>query len=152
MHMDIKLLAKNEKELETLIQAVRIYSEYVKMKFSREKCTMLIRKSGKTASCRRNRINISRKNQNARRKGNLQILGNFGSGHHQTCGDERKNLKKNTSEERENYSKLNNIAEISSKDENLGCFFRKILGAILKENQRRTRTNGPENKKTHINV
>ena len=48
MYMDdIKLFAKNEKELETL-------------------------------------------KQNARRKGNLQILGNIGSEHHQTSGDERK--------------------------------------------------------------
>ena len=33
MYMDdIKLFAKNEKELETLIQAVRIYSQYIWMK------------------------------------------------------------------------------------------------------------------------
>ena len=31
-----------------------------------------------------------RKNQNARRKGNLLILGNIGSRHHQTSGDKRK--------------------------------------------------------------
>ena len=30
------------------------------------------------------------KNENARRKENLQILGNTGSGHHQTNGNERK--------------------------------------------------------------
>ena len=34
---DIKLFAKNEKELETLIQEVRIYSEDIAMKFGREK-------------------------------------------------------------------------------------------------------------------
>ena len=33
----------------------------------------------------------SRKNQNTRRKGNLQILRDIGSWHHQTSGDERKN-------------------------------------------------------------
>ena len=47
------------------------------------------------------------------KKGNLQILANIGSGHHQTSGDERKN-KKNNPEERENYSKPNYIVEISS--------------------------------------
>ena len=34
MYMDdIKLFAKNEKELETLIHAVRIYSQNIRMKF-----------------------------------------------------------------------------------------------------------------------
>ena len=44
---DIKLFAKKEKELETLIHAVRIYSEDVAMEFGREKCAMLIMKSRK---------------------------------------------------------------------------------------------------------
>ena len=37
----------------------------------------------------RNRTTKSRKNQNARRKGNLQVLVNIGSGHHQTSRDEK---------------------------------------------------------------
>ena len=44
----------------------------------------------KTTHDGRNGTTISRKNQNARRKGNLQILGNIRSGHHQTSGVERK--------------------------------------------------------------
>ena len=44
---DIKLFAKNEKELETLIRAVRIYSQDIGMKFGIEKCAMLVVKSGK---------------------------------------------------------------------------------------------------------
>ena len=44
---DIKLFAKNEKELETLINAVKIYSQEIGMEFSIEKCTMLVMKSGK---------------------------------------------------------------------------------------------------------
>ena len=44
---DIKLLAKNEKELETLIHAVRIYSQDIGMEFGIEKCAMLVMKSGK---------------------------------------------------------------------------------------------------------
>ena len=60
------------------------------------------------------------KNQNARRKGNLQILGNIGSGHYQTSGDKRNKSKKNIPGERENYSKLNYIAEISSKGKTHG--------------------------------
>ena len=48
MYMDdIKLFAKNEKELETLIQAVRIYSQDIGMELGIEKCAMLEMKSGK---------------------------------------------------------------------------------------------------------
>ena len=44
---DIKLFAKNEKELETLIHAVRIYSQDIGMEFGLEKCATLVMKSGK---------------------------------------------------------------------------------------------------------
>ena len=38
---DIKLLAKNKKELETLIHVVRIYSQDIGMEFGSGKCAML---------------------------------------------------------------------------------------------------------------
>ena len=44
---DIKLFAKNEKELETLIQNMRIYRQDIGMEFGIQKCTMLVMKSGK---------------------------------------------------------------------------------------------------------
>ena len=44
---DIKLFAKIEKELVTLIHAVRIYRQDVRMEFGIEKCAMLVMKSGK---------------------------------------------------------------------------------------------------------
>ena len=48
MYMDdLKLFAKNEKELETLIQAVRIYSHDIEMQYGIEKCAMLIMRSEK---------------------------------------------------------------------------------------------------------
>ena len=48
MYMDdITLFAKNEKELENLIQTVRIYSQDIGMKFGIEKCSTLVMKSGK---------------------------------------------------------------------------------------------------------
>ena len=48
MYMDhIKLFAKNEKELETLIHAVRIYSQNIEKEFGIEKHAMLVMKSGK---------------------------------------------------------------------------------------------------------
>ena len=48
MYMDdIKHFAKTGKDLETLIQTVRTYSQDIGMEFSIEKCAMLIIKSGK---------------------------------------------------------------------------------------------------------
>ena len=44
---DIKLFAKNEKELETLIHTVRIYSQDMGMEFGIEKCALLVMKSSK---------------------------------------------------------------------------------------------------------
>ena len=44
---DIKLFAKYEKELETLIHTVRIYSRDIGMEFGIEKCAILVIKSGK---------------------------------------------------------------------------------------------------------
>ena len=48
MYMDdIKLFAKNEKWLETLIQAVRIYSQDIRVKTDTEKVWHALMKSGK---------------------------------------------------------------------------------------------------------
>ena len=48
MYMDdIKLLAKNEKDLETLIHTVRIYIQDLGLEFGIEKCAMLVMISGK---------------------------------------------------------------------------------------------------------
>ena len=48
MYMDdIKLFVKNEKELETLIHAVRIYSQDIGIEFGIGKCAMFVMKSGK---------------------------------------------------------------------------------------------------------
>ena len=45
--VDIKLFTKNEKELEILIQPIRIYSQDIGMEFGLEKCAMLIMRNGK---------------------------------------------------------------------------------------------------------
>ena len=44
---DIKLFSKNEKEIETLTLAVRIYTQDIGMEFGLEKCALFIMKSGK---------------------------------------------------------------------------------------------------------
>ena len=47
MYIDIKQFAKNEKEVEILIHALRIYSRNIGIEFGNEKCAMLVMKSGK---------------------------------------------------------------------------------------------------------
>ena len=48
MYMDdIKLFPKNKKELETLMQAGRIYSQNIGMEYRIKTCSLLIMKSGK---------------------------------------------------------------------------------------------------------
>ena len=48
MYMDdIKLFTKNEKQLETLINTVRIFCLDIQMKFGIEKSAMLVKESGK---------------------------------------------------------------------------------------------------------
>ena len=86
---------------------MKIYCQNIGIEFGIEKCHANNEK-------RRNKTIKSRKTQNARRKINLKILGNIGSGHYQTSGDERKKLQKSISRERESYSKPNYIAQASS--------------------------------------
>ena len=72
MYMDdIKLCAKNEKELETLIQSLRIYSQDIGMEFGKENCIMLIMRKRETTYDRKNRTTKSRKNQNTWREEKL---------------------------------------------------------------------------------
>ena len=44
---DLKLYAKNEKGLESLVQTVRIFSDDIGMKFGMDKCAILVLKRGK---------------------------------------------------------------------------------------------------------
>ena len=55
---------------------VGIYSQDTGMEFCIRKCAILITRS------RKQQMTEGRKNQNAPRKGNLQILGNIRSRHH----------------------------------------------------------------------
>ena len=88
---DIKLFAKNEKELETLTHTVRIYSRDIGMEFGIEKCEMLVMKSGKRQLTDRNGTTKQGWDKNAHRKRHIQILGHLGVWHHQTSGNERQN-------------------------------------------------------------
>ena len=78
------LFTKNVKEVDNLIQKIKIYSQDIGMEFGIEKCAM---KSGKRQSGNgRIRTTKSRKNKNTQRKGKLQVLEKIRSGHHQTSG------------------------------------------------------------------
>ena len=43
---DLKLFAKNEKEIDSLVQTVRIFSDDIGMKFGLEKCAAMTMKRG----------------------------------------------------------------------------------------------------------
>ena len=63
MHMDdIRLFEINEKELETPIQTVEIYSQDIGIEFGTEKCSMHIMKSGKRHMTEGDRQTKPRKN------------------------------------------------------------------------------------------
>ena len=75
---DIKLFAKNEKELETLIHAARIYSQDIGMEFGIEKCAILVMKSGKRHMTDGMELPNHDKIRAIEENLNLQILGDLG--------------------------------------------------------------------------
>ena len=86
MYMDdIKLFAKNKKELKTQIQAVRIYSDDG---IWHRKMWRANNEKRKTTNEWRNRSTEWKKKRNARKKEDLLPLENIGSGDHQTSGNE----------------------------------------------------------------
>ena len=89
---EIKLFAKNEKDLEAPLQTVRIYRQGIGMEFGIEKCAMLVMKSRKQYMTEGIELLNQEKIRTLGEKETLKIkLGNIGSGHHQTSRDERKN-------------------------------------------------------------
>ena len=72
MYMDdIKLFTKNEKELETVIQAVRIYSQDIGMEFGIEKDTMLIMRKWETTHNGENKVSKVGDRSRSRPEGSL---------------------------------------------------------------------------------
>ena len=117
MYMDdIKLFAKNEKELETLIHTIRIYSQDIGMEFGIEKCTLLVMKSGK----RHLTDGIEPPNQDKIRtlaeNETYKYLGILEADTIKQVGMKNKIQKKNISGELENYSRQNSTAETLSKE------------------------------------
>ena len=112
MYMDdIKLFAKNEKELETLIHTVRIYSQDIGMKFGREKCALLVMKSGKRhltdeiELLNQDKIRTLAENETYNQLGILEV---------DTI--KQMEMKDKILQKLENYSRQNSPAETSSKE------------------------------------
>ena len=76
MYMDnIKLFAKTEKELETLIRTVRIYNQDIGMEFGIEKYAMLVMKSGKQHLTERMELQNQDKIRKSRKKETNKYFG-----------------------------------------------------------------------------
>ena len=88
---DIKLFAKNEKELETLIHTIRIYSQDIGMEFGIEKCALLVMKNGKWHLADGIELPNQDKIRTLAENEILQILRNLGCWHHQTSRNEKQN-------------------------------------------------------------
>ena len=118
MYMDdIKLFAKNEKELETLIHTVRIYSQNIGMEFGIEECVMLVMKSGKwhmtdgMELSNHDRIRTHEENETYKYLGILEA---------DKCKWKTWS-EKNISRERENYSRQNSQQKLHQRNKYLGC-------------------------------
>ena len=113
MYMDdIKLFAKNEKELEALIHAVRIYSQDIGLEFGIEKCAMLVMKSGK----RHMTNGMELPNQDK-----IRTLGEGGNYEYFEADTIKKvemkdKIQKNISGYQENYLRQNSLVENFSKE------------------------------------
>ena len=76
MYMDeVKEFGKNDKELNTLIQTIRIYSQDIGMEFGIEKYAMLIMKGGKRETIERIEIPNPESIRTLGKKENNQYLG-----------------------------------------------------------------------------
>ena len=106
---DIKLFAKNKKESENLIYAVRTYSQDIGMEFGREKCALLIMKNGKLHMTERLQLPNQEKIKTLREKETCKYLGILEADTIKYV-EMKEKIKKNISGE--NYSKPNKIAGI----------------------------------------
>ena len=123
MYMDdVKLFPKNEKELETLIPRVRIYSRDIGMEFGIEKCAMLVMKSGKRHLTDEMELTNKDKIKTLAENETYKYLGILEADTIKQAEMKEKS-RKNISEELENYSRQNSIAETSSKESILGLYF-----------------------------
>ena len=116
MYMDdIKLFAKKEKELKTLIHAVRIYNQDIKMEFGIEKCAMLVTKSGKRHMTDEMELPNQERFRTLEENETYNYLGILEADTIKQV-QMKDTIRKDISGERENYSRQNSPAETSSKE------------------------------------
>ena len=131
--------------MKNLIQAIRVYSQYIGMELSIEKCAMLIMKSRKRETVKMNKTTKSGRNQNAWKQGKLQVPRNIESGHNQT---EMKGGKNQRVPKKRKKTPPNQTLQQKSHQRNrhLDSTPFKILRTILKKDPRGTLTNGSKDK------
>ena len=99
MYMDkIKLFSRNEKELKTPVQIIRIYSKGIVIKFGIEKCATIIMRTGKRQITEENQSNQEKTGMH----GGKEVYKYLGilEAYTLKSGDERK-IKKRVSRENE---------------------------------------------------
>ena len=112
---DIKLFAKNEKELGTLIHTVRIFSQDIGMEFVIEKCAMFVMKSGKRQPTDGMELPNQDKIKTLAEKETSKYLGILEADIIKQV-EMKEKFRENISGELENYLRQNSIAEILSKE------------------------------------
>ena len=113
---DIKLFAKNEKELETLIDAVRMYSQDIGMELGIEKCAMLLIKSGKRHLTGGMELPNQDKIRTIGEKETYKYLGILEADTIKQVDMKEKKIRKNISGNPESYLRQNDLAETFSKE------------------------------------
>ena len=143
-------MRKTKKELETLIQTVRIYSQDIGMEFGIEKCTLLVTKSGKRHMTEGVELPNQEKIRTLGEKETNKYLKILESDTTKQAEMKEKNLKKSISEEQESYSRQNSIARTLSKGiYSCAVSLVRYSGPFLRWTREELKTNGTQNKKTN---
>ena len=121
---------KRKKKVETLIQTVRNQSRY-RDGIWHWKMHLARKEKWQTTHKRRSRTTKSSSLQNARRKGNLQILGDIENWHHQTNEMKEKMKEEYLRKSRKLLETKLYARNPVKRINNLGCPSRKILGTLL---------------------
>ena len=111
---DIKLFQKRKKELGTLIQTIRIYSQHIRMWFGLGKCAMHITKNWKRLTTKGIELQIEERIKAYGEKENHKNLGILKADTIKQA-EMKENIKKSNSDERKKCLKPSSTAEISSK-------------------------------------
>ena len=112
---DVKMFTKKVKELETIIHAVRIYSQNIVMEFGVGKIAMLMMKDGKRHLINGMELPRQDKMRTLGEKKSYKYLGKLEADTIKRVEIYEKNKRMNISGERESYSRQNYLVETLSK-------------------------------------